>query len=100
MAENKPPVPNIPQQAQLQRQAIPEEVEAQKLQRLTIKFNAAMTLNQEIGEAVSDYINASNNVKADLRKQIADLQKSIAEKKPKKEEAKGAPAKKEESKPQ
>ena len=78
----------------------PEQIMQNKLQKLSVKFNAAMTLNQEIGEAVSDYINASNNVKADLRKQIADLQKSIAEKKPKKEEAKGAPAKKEESKPQ
>jgi len=37
----------------------PEQIMQNKLQKLSVKFNAAMTLNQEIGEAVSDYINAS-----------------------------------------
>lgn len=69
-SENKNPLPQA-------TQPTPADIETQKLNRLSIKFNAAMTLNQEIGEAVSEFINAENAVINELKRENADLKAKI-----------------------
>ena len=76
-----PPQP----QAQVTQLPQPMEADQQKLQRLSVKFNARAIMDQEVGEALSEYINASNQVKTQLKAKITELEKKLEEigKKPK-----------------
>jgi len=47
------------------------------LNKLSVKFNAKNMLDQEVGEAISEYINITNQVIADLRKKVADLETEV-----------------------
>ena len=69
-----------PSQPQPQAPLQPMEIDQQKLQRLSVKFNARAVMDQEVGEALSDYINASNQLKTQLKAKIAELEKKLSEK--------------------
>jgi Rod binding domain-containing protein len=51
-----------------------------KLNRMSVKFNAKSMLDQEFGEALSDYIGTANQLIAQLKAELAKLQE---EQKPK-----------------
>lgn len=51
-----------------------EPAVSQKLNRLSIKFNAKTMLEQEFGEALTEYVNVANQVITELKIQLAKAQ--------------------------
>lgn len=48
----------------------------QKLNRLSVKFNAKTMLEQEFGESLSDFINTANQIIGELRVELAKAQEA------------------------
>jgi len=55
-----------------------------KLNKVAVKFNARAMLDQEASEAISDFINTSRQVIAELKKKLAETEAALAEAKAKK----------------
>ena len=67
MSEKETKVQSMPQNTM-------EPAVSQKLNRLSIKFNAKTMLEQEFGEALTEYVNVANQVITELKIQLAKAQ--------------------------
>lgn len=56
---------------------------AQKMNKITVKYNAKQMLEQEFGESLSEYINTANAIITELKKKLADAEASLVNSKPK-----------------
>ena len=58
-----------------------EPAVSQKLNRLSIKFNAKKILEDEFAESLTEFVNTTNQVIAELKKQLAVAQGANKDKK-------------------
>lgn len=68
--EVKQPIQSIPQPPQ-------QDPLAKPMNKLSMKFNMKTMFDQEVGEALTEYINTANQVIATLKTKVTELEEKL-----------------------